>query len=216
MSHVVNPVATMTDRAGHWERLYTEQQPSEVSWYQVEPALSLELIAATGIGPDGRLIDVGGGASVLVDRLVARGYRHVTVLDISPTALHRAQERLGPAAAQVTWRTGDITAVDLPPAAFDVWHDRAVFHFLTDADDRRAYVRAAAKALGVGGHLVVATFAIEGPPRCSGLEVVRYSPETLQETFQPSFELVEARQELHTTPRQRSQAFVYVRFRRRA
>ena len=202
------------DRKAHWESLYTMKSPEETSWFQASPELSLAFIAATGVGKDARIIDVGGGASVLAERLLDAGFTQVTVLDISCAALARAKERLGERAGHVTWLEMDITEAKLP-GPIDVWHDRAVFHFLTDVGDRRKYRQVAEAALRPGGHLILATFALEGPPRCSGLEVLRHSPESLQQEFSDRFELAETRQEIHTTPSQARQAFLYCRFRKR-
>ena len=201
------------DRKAHWEAIYATRAPQEVSWYQASPKLSLALIAATGVGNDARIIDVGGGASTLADHLLDAGFTNLTVLDISATALQRAQERLGPRAEQVTWIEADITAATLP-GTYDVWHDRAVFHFLTDPEDRKRYLAAAERALPSGGHLILATFSLQGPPTCSGLEVVRYSRESLSGELGDRFHLVETREELHRTPRNATQAFLYARFRK--
>ena len=202
------------DRKVHWDAIYTTKSPDEVSWFQASPELSLTLIAATGVGKDVRIIDVGGGASVLVDRLLDAGFSRLTVLDISAAALRRARERLGKRAGQVTWLEADITAGTLA-GTFDVWHDRAVFHFLTDPEDRKQYLDAVDRAVPAGGHIIIAAFDPEGPPRCSGLEVQRYSPEALQQELGGRFELVETRQEIHTTPSKAQQAFLYCRFRKR-
>ena len=202
------------DRKAHWEAIYTTKAPTDVSWFQASPDLSLELIAATGAGKNARIIDVGGGASMLVDQLLEARCTRVTVLDISAAALRHAKERLGQRADHVTWLEADVTAGRLA-GTFDVWHDRAVFHFLTDTDDRKRYIEALDRSVPSGGHLIIAAFAPEGPPRCSGLEVRRYSPAALQEELGERFELVETRRELHTTPSKAQQAFLYARFRKR-
>jgi 2-polyprenyl-3-methyl-5-hydroxy-6-metoxy-1,4-benzoquinol methylase len=155
------------------------------------------------------VIDVGGGEATLVDDLVARGYADVTVLDISQAAIDVAKARLGPPAASVHWITGDITAVELGAARYDVWHDRAVFHFLTSADDRAAYVRQVARAVKLGGHVIVATFGLGGPEKCSGLDVVRYDAENLHGEFGPKFRLLDSVTELHETPWGTPQEFMY-------
>ena len=201
------------DRKAHWETIYAGKAPTEVSWYQASPALSLELIEATGAGKDARIIDVGGGASLLVDTLLDRGCTDLTVLDISANALRRAKERLGREAGRVTWLEADVTAGGLA-GPYDLWHDRAVFHFLTDPKDRQRYVSAADRAIAPGGHLIIATFSLQGPPKCSGLDVTRYSPQTLREALGDRFQLVETREELHTTPANVRQAFLYARFRK--
>lgn len=198
----------------HWEAIYSAKAPDEVSWFQASPELSLALIAATGVGKSARIIDIGGGASVLVDRLLDGGFTQVTVLDISAAALARAKQRLGDRAGGVTWMEANVTTAELP-GPFHLWHDRAVFHFLTAAEDRQRYRQAAERAVPPGGHLILATFSLAGPPRCSGLEVVRYSASTLQQELGESFELVETREEIHTTPAKAQQAFLYARFRKR-
>ncbi len=203
------------DSKAHWEAMYRQRAPTEVSWYQTHPELSLALIEATGIGRDAAIIDVGAGASVLVDQLLDAGFTRVTALDISATALQRAKERLGERARLVTWVEGDVTAMP-PLGPFDVWHDRALFHFLTEADQRRRYLQAVEQQLAAGGHLIIATFALKGPPQCSGLPVQCYSPETLRREVGGRFELVEAREEAHRTPRNVLQSFLYARFRRTA
>jgi len=186
-----------------------------VSWHEAFPELSLALIAATGAGKDARLIDVGGGASVLVDQLLDAGCTRVTVLDISAVALRHAKERLGQRADHVTWLEADVTAGRLA-GTFDVWHDRAVFHFLTDPEDRARYLDAVDRAVPTGRHVIIAAFAPEGPPRCSGLEVRRYSPIALQEELGERFDLVDTRRETHATPSKARQAFLYARFRQPA
>jgi len=193
----------------HWERVYATRSPDAVSWYQPHATLSLDLIRRIGAGPGTRIIDVGGGASTLVDDLLASGMADVTVLDISAAALRLAQERLGDKAAGVKWITGDITRVDLPHAAYDIWHDRAVFHFLTDPADRAAYVEQVRRAVRPGGHVIVAAFGPEGPTQCSGLPVVRYEPGQLHAQFGGRFELVDHLSEAHRTPGGAVQQFVY-------
>jgi SAM-dependent methyltransferase len=204
----------MMDRKAHWEHVYAATQPDEVSWYQPEPTRSLELLAEAGVGPATAIIDVGGGDATLVDALLARGLGRVTVLDLSGAALARARARLGLLASEVEWREADVTRADLPAASYDVWHDRAVFHFLTDARDRRRYVDAAAEALRPGGTLVVATFAADGPTRCSGLEVARYTPEALAAEFGDRFTLVRGFGDVHRTPTGAEQRFTFVVLRR--
>lgn len=203
-----------TDRKAHWERVYGARRSDEVSWYEPEPTRSLELLADAGVGPEAAVIDVGGGDATLVDALLARGYRRITVLDLSGAALARARARLGPRAELVEWREGDVTRADLPRHAYDVWHDRAVFHFLTVAEDRRRYVDAAAEALRPGGTLVIATFAADGPTRCSGLEVARYAPEALAREFGDRFVLVRGFGDVHRTPAGAEQRFTFAVLRR--
>ena len=173
------PASGVVDVKAHWEHVYRTKQPATLSWYQAEPARSLELIAGAGAGPDSTIIDVGGGDSTLVDALLSRGIGRLTVLDLSGAALDRARARLGALAERVTWLEADVTRATLPAGACDIWHDRAVFHFLTHAEARRSYIATAMRALRPGGSAIMATFALDGPTRCSGLDVVRYSPESL-------------------------------------
>jgi len=201
------------DAKSHWENVYESKQPNDVSWYQTHPTLSLQLIEATGIGKQQPILDVGGGASALVDHLLDAGFQHVAVLDISAAALRHARQRLGPRAATVEWFEADVTNFT-PLHRFALWHDRAVFHFLTDATDRRHYVRALNETLAAAGHLIIATFALDGPPKCSGLHVARYDAKKLSAELGPGFELLETREETHVTPWQTEQKFTYFRFRR--
>jgi ubiquinone/menaquinone biosynthesis C-methylase UbiE len=193
----------------HWDRQYASRPAEAVSWYQPHATRSLELIGRVAPGHDARVIDVGGGASTLVDDLLASGTWHVTVLDISATALQVARQRLGADASRVRWIEADITQVQLEPAAYDVWHDRAVFHFLTDPADRAAYVAQVRRAVRPGGHVIVAAFGPEGPQQCSGLPVVRYGPGELHAQFGGQFELLEHVAEQHRTPAGAIQQFVY-------
>lgn len=205
----------MGERKGHWERVHRGKAPGERSWFQPRPEASLGLMESAGIGPEARVVDVGGGTSRLVDELLERGYRHLTVLDISGAALAEARERLGERAENVRFVESDVTEADLE-GPFDLWHDRAVFHFLTDADDRRRYVELLRRTLAPGGHAIVATFAEDGPEKCSGLPVVRYTPEALSAELGIDLELARARREMHVTPSGKEQSFVYCHFRRRA
>lgn len=188
------------NRKEHWETVYAVKQPTAVSWYQARPARALELLCAIGADTHTNVIDIGGGDSTFVDTVLAERLGRVTVLDISAGALDRARTRLGERAADVTWIEADVTQVALPPAAFDVWHDRAVFHFLVDPGDQARYVAAATNAIRSGGHLVMATFASDGPTRCSGLEVMRYGPEDLARRFASGFNLRKGFTEEHVTP----------------
>lgn len=200
----------------HWQQVYAAKAADSVSWFQNEPAASLAMLAATGLGPEAAIIDVGGGASCLVDRLLDRGFRTITVLDVSSEALAAAQARLGGRSGGVEWLVADITAWTPPPAAFDLWHDRAVLHFLVRDTDRAAYVRAMARGLKPGGYAILAPFALTGPERCSGLPVQRYSPEMLRALVGSGFELIGARPETHRTPGGAAQDFVWCLFRKRA
>jgi SAM-dependent methyltransferase len=193
----------------HWEHIYQSTSASDVSWYQATPAISLDLIRRVAPDLDTPIIDVGGGASTLVDRLLDDGYRNVTVLDLSDAALAIARKRLGARAAHVAWIACDVLTGPLPAKGYGVWHDRAVFHFLTDLRDRARYVTQAHDAVRANGHVIVASFAPDGPTRCSGLDVVRYSPETMHAQFGPAFRLLESVGEEHHTPSGATQAFVY-------
>ena len=202
------------NRKDHWDSVYRTTAPDAVSWYQPRPALSLQLIGHTGLGKGEAIIDVGGGASVLVDHLLEAGYSRVAVLDISNTALSHARERLGARAPLVEWIEADVTAF-APPHLFALWHDRAVFHFLTDPSDRRKYVDALERALAPTGHLIMVTFAVTGPQKCSGLDVCRYDPDSIRREMGDEFRLLEHLDETHRTPSGAAQAFTYFRFQRR-
>ena len=193
----------------HWEHIYKSKGAREVSWFQEHAAQSIELIKKTGVSLGAKIIDVGGGASTLVDDLLDLGYTEITVLDISGAALRRSQDRLGHRASRVTWLELDITQAELNSNFYDVWHDRAVFHFLTRADDRHRYVQAVNRSVKTGGHVIVASFGPAGPERCSGLEVVRYSPETMHDEFGNDFELVDSTTQTHHTPFGTDQQFIY-------
>lgn len=193
----------------HWERIYRTRPADAVSWYQPHAQRSLDLILRVAGGPGARILDVGGGASTLADDLLDAGMTNVSVLDISGSALEAARQRLGARSGAVRWMEGDITSVELEPASVDVWHDRAVFHFLTDPQDRASYVRQVRRAVRPGGHVIVAAFSPEGPLQCSGLPVVRYAPEALHAQFGSAFELVEHQAEDHRTPSGAIQHFVY-------
>lgn len=199
----------------HWDRIYTTKSPDQVSWYQEHPGISMDLIRRTGVSKTSRVIDVGGGASSLVDELLDEGYQDVSVLDISGAALLVASQRLGARAADVAWLETDILQASLSREAYDIWHDRAVFHFLTRSEDRWEYVQAVKRALRIGGHLIVATFAEDGPTHCSGLEVARYSPAGLRSEFGEEFELVTSLPETHLTPADIKQKFLYCYCRRK-
>jgi SAM-dependent methyltransferase len=198
------------DRKNHWEHVYEGKSSLEVSWFQAEPFHSLHLIQNTGIKKADFVIDVGGGASVLVDRLQECGYDNLAVLDISSSALEHAKQRLGEPAAKIEWHGVDITAFD-PPHSYALWHDRAVFHFLTQKSDRDKYVEIMKRAVHANGHIILATFAIGGPEKCSGLDVVQYDSPKLLNVLGDEFELVEEVEEIHITPANREQKFSYFR-----
>lgn len=202
------------DRKQHWEQIYSSKVSSSVSWFQEHAALSLRLIHDTGLAKQAAIIDVGGGASTLVDDLAGEGYADLTVLDLSATALAVAKLRLGKHAAAIHWLEGDITCVELAENRYDIWHDRAVFHFLTDAADRYAYVEQVLRAVRPGGHMIIATFGSDGPEKCSGLPVVRYRPEALLAEFGEAFTLLAHEQEAHLTPSGAVQQFFYCHFRK--
>ena len=193
----------------HWENVYQTKTDLEVSWYREHLDNSLKLILETGVGKDAGIIDVGGGSSTLADDLIDHGFVDLTVLDISSAALDRSKERLGRRADRIDWITADITDVTLAKDRYDVWHDRAVFHFLTDPGDRRKYVEFVMRSLKPGGHIIVASFGPNGPLKCSGLEVVRYSPETMHDEFGEEFKLLKSLRESHNTPFDTIQEFVY-------
>lgn len=199
----------MENQREHWEEVYRTKRPDSVSWFQEHATRSLEIINSIDASSDSRIIDVGGGASTLVDDLLAARFKNIAVLDLSMGALDVARRRLGAFGDSVEWIVGDIRSVELKEQAFDIWHDRAVFHFLTEAEDRLAYVRQVMKAVKPGGHVIVATFAPDGPEQCSGLPVNRYAPEQLHGEFGPQFELVEHASEAHMTPKGSVQHFVY-------
>lgn len=197
------------DPKSHWERIYNTKLPTQVSWYQPHALRSLDLISRVHPPPDGAIIDVGGGASTLIDDLLDAGYHDLTVLDISPTALAGTRARLSAQAGSVRWIEADILDAPLPKARYSVWHDRAVFHFLTASPDRARYVAQVRRAVQSGGFVLVATFAEDGPTRCSGLEVKRYSPEALHAEFGAPFRLMASEREEHITPGGALQLFTY-------
>lgn len=197
----------------HWNTVYSTRTEREVSWFETVPECSLRMLDAAGVPKEACILDVGGGDSRLVDSLLDRGFDCLAVLDISDAALHRAQERLGARASIPTWIDADITTVwSWRPA--DVWHDRAVFHFLTAPADRDAYRHHLLKTLKVGGTAIIATFAFDGPEKCSGLPVARYSPASLAAELGDSLRLIEAVLHIHATPWGTTQAFQYSRFTR--
>jgi 2-polyprenyl-3-methyl-5-hydroxy-6-metoxy-1,4-benzoquinol methylase len=193
----------------HWEKIYRERAPDAVSWYRLHLETSLAFIKKAAPNRNASIIDVGGGESTLVDDLLAYGYQNITVLDVSETAVDFTKRRLGPAAERVQWIAADITNCELPSGAYDVWHDRAVFHFLTASEQRAAYVHQVARSVKPGGHVLVSTFGPEGPTKCSGLEIVRYDTESLHAEFGVRFRLLESFKELHNTPFGTTQQFLY-------
>ncbi|OFV92575.1 MAG: SAM-dependent methyltransferase [Acidobacteria bacterium RIFCSPLOWO2_02_FULL_64_15] len=201
------------NRKAHWDRIYASKTAEDVSWFQLTPATSLRLLEAANVGLSSCAIDIGGGDSRLVDHLLAKGLTCLTVLDVSAAALARVKARLGPRQQIVNWVEADVT-LDWSVPPVDVWHDRAVFHFLTDAVDRTAYVARLKEIVKPGGAVIVATFALDGPEKCSGLPVMRYSAEGLAAELGPGFTLLETVNEDHRTPAGVRQAFCYTRFRR--
>ncbi len=204
---------TTLERQSHWQNVYQTKGERDVSWFQEVPAISLDLIRATGAGPDASIIDIGGGASRLVDALVREGFRSLSVLDVSEKALATSRERLGPSAKNVTWIVADVTAWR-PDKGYDVWHDRAAFHFLTEPADRAAYAECVRNAVRPGGHIIIGTFAPDGPERCSGLPVLRHDATSIGELLGPSFKLIESRRHDHQTPGGSIQRFQFSRFQR--
>ena len=203
----------MHDRQKHWEGIYQRTGLENLSWYQNETLLSSELIASVCLSLEAAVIDVGGGASVLVDWLIREGYRDITVLDISPAALAASRTRLGDVAGDVTWLEADVTLYE-PKQQYSLWHDRAAFHFLTEAIDRENYREVLERSVRPGGDVVIATFGLDGPKRCSGLDVVRYDAESLAGELGPAFRLLHVRHEVHRTPQVMEQQFTYCHFRR--
>jgi SAM-dependent methyltransferase len=199
------------DRQAHWQNVYTTKGENEVSWFQERPSISLQFIESAGGGLDAAIVDIGGGASRLVDALLEAGYCNLTVLDLSEAALAASQKRIGPRAASVKWLTADVTTWQ-PLEQHDVWHDRAAFHFLTEEKDRQAYISRLKAALRNGGQAIIGTFAMNGPERCSGLPVMRYDAASLATLLGPDFRLLADRVEEHRTPWAASQIFQFSRF----
>jgi SAM-dependent methyltransferase len=200
---------TDMDTRTHWDRIYRTKTPEAVSWYRPHLETSLGLIERAASGYSSSIIDVGGGESTLVDDLLARGYDNITVLDVSQTAVDVTKKRLGLAAERIHWLVADVTEAHLPPSTYDVWHDRAMFHFLTATEQRTAYVRQVAHAVKSGGHVIIGTFGPEGPTQCSGLDVIRYDADSLHDQFGVRFRLEESSIELHRTPFGATQQFLY-------
>ena len=203
----------MHDRQNHWEGVYQRTTPMDRSWHQDKPVLSLQLISGAGVSHDAPVIDVGGGASVLVDCLIRDRYSDITVLDISGAALAASKKRLGDVAEDIKWREADITRYE-PPHQYSLWHDRAVFHFLSDESERQKYRAVLEKSLTPDGDLVIATFGLGGPTKCSGLDVVQYDAEKLGAELGAEFRLLNVRDEVHLTPSMKQQQFTYCHFRR--
>jgi len=206
---------TTTCRQAHWENIYATKRESEVSWFEETPAQSLELLELVGARPASAIIDIGGGASRLVDGLLAKGFQNVTVLDLSTAALDAARARLGDKADAVKWIVADVTAWR-PTETYDIWHDRAAFHFLTSERERRAYVQRLKQALKPGGYVIIGTFALDGPEKCSGLPVSRHSAESLSTLLGADFALIDNRRHQHETPWHALQNFQFSSFRRAA
>ena len=198
----------MTDRKRHWQKIYRGKSSREVSWFQKKPERSLALIRRSGVGLEAPIIDVGGGASTLAEHLYREGYTRISVLDISRQALECDRERLGKEVAAIEWYEADITEFS-PPHDYALWHDRAVFHFLTAEADRKRYVQVLERSLSPGGYLVMAAFAIGGPETCSGLDIVQYDARKLMTELGDIFELLDQQEELHQTPAGAEQKFCY-------
>ena len=203
----------MSSTSAHWQDVYSRKAADEVSWYQATPTRSLEWIRASAPDPGSRILDVGAGASTLVDHLLDAGYRHPGVLDLAPSAIETVRARLGARAGEVEWFVDDVTRF-APPHRFDVWHDRAVLHFLTDPVRQREYAEALRRTLAPGGHAIIATFAHGGPTRCSGLEVARFDCSEIAALLGEELECVRAEEEIHVTPAGVEQRFQYCLFRR--
>ena len=204
---------TAFDRQAHWQHVYTSKDEQAVSWFEAVPQVSLDLIHATGIGPDAAVIDIGGGASRLVDALLAEGFRDLTVLDVSAEALEKTKARVGARAVPLHWIAVDVTRWE-PKHQYNLWHDRAALHFLTDLAEQAAYAECVKRAVKSGGHAIISTFAPDGPERCSGLPVVRHDAASLSALLGPAFELIESRRHEHHTPGGVVQRFQFSRFRR--
>lgn len=201
------------DRKAHWDKVYQSKVSEELTWYQARPETSLRLIESADLDSDARILDVGGGTATLVDCLLDLGYRNLGALDVSPVVLQRAQRRLGARGSSIEWLEADVTRFE-PSHSWDLWHDRAVLHFLTDPEDVAGYRRSMLAALAPDGQAVIATFGPEGPPKCSGLHVQRYDPDSLLEVLGPKMQLVESVIEEHVTPKHAMQQFLFCRFRR--
>lgn len=202
---------TSSGRAAHWQAVYESKGEREVSWFQESPSPSLELIALAGAGPTSSIVDIGGGASRLVDALLSAGYTDITVLDLSNAALVASQTRLGAASDSVDWIVADMTAWQ-PKRTYDVWHDRAAFHFLNAPEEQAAYVGCIRQAVKIGGHVIIGTFAVDGPEKCSGLPVTRHSADSVAALLGAGFKLTDHRRHQHATPWQSVQNFQFSSF----
>jgi SAM-dependent methyltransferase len=200
-------------RKKHWNHVYETKGADDLSWSQPRPDVSLELIAAAGLARDASIIDVGSGTSTLVDSLIEAGYSRIALLDVSGEALSQTRARLGARAGTIEWFEADVASF-IPPRQFALWHDRAVFHFLTQAEDRHGYVATLRRSLQSGGTAIIATFALDGPPKCSGLDVIRYDDRSILTELGSDFQLQEVRRETHLTPWQSEQRFIYFRIQR--
>ncbi len=204
----------MEKRKEHWENIYETKKFTEVSWYQPKPEVSLNYISEAGLGKDAAIIDVGGGDSFLVDFLLSNGYTNITVLDISEKALKKAKARLGEKASEVKWVVADAAGFE-PKNKFDIWHDRAAFHFLTDEEDITKYLKTLEKAVNSGGYVILGTFSDKGPKKCSGIEITQYSGEEMIKLLSPAFQLVGCENIDHTTPTGSIQNFTFCRWRKK-
>jgi len=203
----------VSDRQSHWEEIYKTKREAELSWFQASPALVLDLLELVGATPSSSIVDIGGGESRLVDSLLAEGYENITVLDLSATALAAAQSRLGEKGDKVKWIVADATEWE-PPEFYDIWHDRAAFHFLVSESEQRSYIDRLKRGLKVGGHVILGTFALDGPQKCSGLPVARHGSASLSNLLGSEFALVDSRRDDHTTPRGSVQRFQFSTFKR--
>lgn len=200
-----------TIQKNHWEKVYQTKTPDEVSWTQEKPQTSLDLINSCALGKEAKIIDIGGGDSTLVDFLLNEGYQNITVLDISAKALERAQKRLGSQAEKVTWIEADVTEFE-PKETYDIWHDRAAFHFLTQQEHIRKYLQITKES--VAGYMILGTFSINGPKKCSGLDIQQYDEQSITSLFKENFEKLSCFTEDHTTPFNTIQNFIFCRFRK--
>lgn len=204
----------MNNKKEHWEKIYKDKPPCHVSWFQEKPALSLKFIKHANLKKSDAIIDIGGGASSLIDHLIENGYKNLSVLDISENALNHAKERLGKDSLAVKWFIEDITSF-VPTQQFSVWHDRAVFHFLTDANDRKLYLDTLKHCLIPKGYLILAAFVIDAQTQCSGLDIIQYDQEKLQKELGNQFKFIEKENETHMTPGNTEQHFCYYRFQKK-